>query len=302
MINDRVVFVGPFIPRTERKSASEKPKFNNCYVKNFGEGVSDDDDLRKIFSEFGDIKSACLMRDGDKSKGFGFVCFAEAESAEAAVNALNGKEIDGKPLYVNRAERKSERRENLRVYFEKQRAERLYKYDASVNLYVKNLDDTIDDALLEEAFGRFGRITSAKVMTDTAGHSKGFGFVCFTTPDEANEAITGMNGTLLGSKPLYVALAQRREDRRAKLLVEHQLRLQCRANVGNMPGQHGVSTFFSQQTYSPTQRFLQAAPQLASQPRWNRSGATQVSLGVRVSNWFLYSLVSSLPIFSHFFC
>jgi len=279
MINDRIVYVGPFIPRTERKSANGKLKFNNCYVKNFADDMTDEN-LNKMFAEYGEIKSACVMRDSDgKSKGFGFVCFGEAESAEAAVTALNGKEVNGHTLYVNRAQRKSERQEVLRQHFEKQRAERMSKYAAGINLYVKNLDDTIDDARLKESFSQFGKITSAKVMTDSLGHSKGFGFVCFTTPDEAKEAVT-MNGNLLGSKPLYVALAQRREDRRAKLFAEHQQRLQYRANVTNMPAAHGIPSFF-QPTFSPTQRFFHAGPTLTSQPRWNRPGmgGPQVPLG-----------------------
>ena len=278
MINDSIVFVGPFIPRTERKSAYGKPKFNNCYVKNFGESVSDDD-LKEMFSEFGEIKSACVMRDGDKSKGFGFVCFAEAESAEAAVTALNGKEVEGNTLYVNRAQRKSERQESLRVYFEKQRTERLSKYAASINLYVKNLDDTIDDACLKEAFSRFGKITSAKVMTDTVGHSKGFGFVCFTTPDEAKEAVR-MNGNLLGSKPLYVALAQRREDRRAKLFAEHQQLLQHGSTCVAVHRGQSLGSFLAQPPFSPAQRFFHVGPTLpTSQPRWifPRVGTPQAS-------------------------
>lgn len=269
MINERIVFVGPFVPRSERKSANGKLKFNNCYVKNFSDELTDDE-LNKMFAEYGEIKSACIMRDSDgKSKGFGFVCYAEAESAEAAVNALNGKDLNGQLLYVNRAQRKSERQEVLRQRFEKHRAERLSKYAAGINLYVKNLDDTIDDARLKEAFGQFGKITSAKVMTDALGHSKGFGFVCFTTPDEAKDAVA-LNGTLLGSKPLYVALAQRREDRRAKLLAEHQQRMQYRANVASMPAAHAIPNFFPQ-PFSPTQRFFPTA-NLPSQPRWNRPG------------------------------
>ena len=47
-------------------------------------------------------------------------------------------------------------------------------------------------------------------MTEN-GRSKGFGFVCYTTPEEANRAIAEMNGRLVGTKPLYIALAQRKE-------------------------------------------------------------------------------------------
>lgn len=86
-----------------------------------------------------------------------------------------------------------------------------------VNLYVKNLDDDFDDDKLRSIFDQFGTITSAKVMRDSKSVTRGFGFVCFTTPEEATKAVTEMNGKMVGSKPLYVALAQRKEIRRAQL-------------------------------------------------------------------------------------
>lgn len=62
-------------------------------------------------------------------------------------------------------------------------------------------------------------------MTDETGRSKGFGFVCFSNPDEATRAVTEMNGNILISKPLYVALAQRKEDRKAHLASQYMQRL-----------------------------------------------------------------------------
>ena len=58
----------------------------------------------------------------------------------------------------------------------------IFFFSPGVNLYVKNLDDTIDDDRLRKEFAPFGTITSAKVMCED-GRSKGFGFVCFSSPE-----------------------------------------------------------------------------------------------------------------------
>lgn len=66
------------------------------------------------------------------------------------------------PLYVGRAQKKAERQQELRRKFELLKMERLNRYQG-VNLYVKNLDDSIDDERLRKEFTPFGTITSAKV-------------------------------------------------------------------------------------------------------------------------------------------
>jgi polyadenylate-binding protein len=110
-----------------------------------------------------------------------------------------------------------------------------------VNLYVKNLEESIDDAKLRQEFSHIGTITSAKIMRDDKGQSKGFGFVCFATPDEATKAVTEMNGKMILSKPIYVALAQRKEQRRAQLEAQHaaratNIRLQQQHQANGMTG------------------------------------------------------------------
>jgi RNA recognition motif-containing protein len=84
--------------------------------------------------------------------------------------------------------------------------EKLSKYQG-VNLYIKNLEDDVDDDKLRAEFEVFGAVTSCKVMRDDKGTSKGFGFVCFSTPDEATKAVAEMNNKMIGSKFLSCLLS-----------------------------------------------------------------------------------------------
>lgn len=219
LMNDKQVYVGHFLRKQERETVMSKTKFNNVYVKNLAESTTEED-LKKIFGEYGTITSAVVMRDGDgKSKCFGFVNFENADDAAKAVDALNGKKIDGKEWYVGKAQKKSERELELKSRFEQSAKEAVDKFQG-LNLYVKNLDDSIDDEKLKEMFSEFGTITSCKVMRDPSGISRGSGFVAFSTPEEATRALGEMNGKMISGKPLYVALAQRKEERRARLQAQ----------------------------------------------------------------------------------
>merc|ERR1712241_568606 len=167
------------------------------------------------------------------------------------------------------AQKKAERQAELKKKFEALKMERLNRYQG-VNLYVKNLDDTIDDDKLRQEFAPFGTITSAKVMYEE-GRSKGFGFVCFSSPEEATKAVTEMNGRIIVSKPLYVALAQRKEDRKAHLASQYMQRV-----TGMRMQQMGQQMAYPQQGYfvqapipQPQRFFNQAQANVrGAQPRW----------------------------------
>jgi len=243
MLNGKKVFVGSFIPRKERIAQNSTKSFTNIFVKNLDEKV-DDEKLKEMFSPFGEIKSAAVMRDAEgKSRCFGFVNFSTPEEAQKAVEELNDKDIEGKTLFVGRAQKKSEREAELRAKFEQLKMDHLSKYQG-VNLYIKNLDDEVDDEKLRGIFAPFGLITSSKVMRDNKGTSKGFGFVCFSSPEEATKAVTEMNGKIVGNKPLYVALAQRKEMRRAQLEAQF-------AQRSKLPRMAGPAVYNGQPMFFP---------------------------------------------------
>jgi hypothetical protein len=81
-------------------------------------------------------------------------------------------------------------------------------------LYVGNLPYTVRDEDLQQSFGEFGSITSAKVMMERdTGRSKGFGFVEMGSDAEAQAAIAGMNGQSLGGRSITVNEARPMEAR-----------------------------------------------------------------------------------------
>jgi len=295
LLNEKKVFVGHHIPKKERMSKFEEMKanFTNIYVKNIDSEVTDEE-FRELFEKHGDITSASIARDDQgKSRGFGFVNYIRHEAASVAVDTLNDTDFKGQKLYVGRAQKKHEREEELRKQYEAARLEKQSKYQG-VNLYIKNLNDDVDDEKLRDMFTPFGTITSAKVMRDAMpaertespaddkeeekkddeeakegssdeqngedtkagdkvtikgekkilGKSKGFGFVCFSNPDEATKAVTEMNQKMIEGKPLYVALAQRKDVRKNQLEATIQARNQLRMQQQQQQQFGGIPQMF----------------------------------------------------------
>lgn len=283
MLNGHEVFVGPHIAREDRQSKLQEiiNNFTNVYVKNIDVEASESE-VEELFKPFGAITSFKLEKDQEgKSRGFAFVNYETHDSAVKAIEELNDKEFKSKKLYVSRAQKRSERSEQLKKQYEQARLEKLTK-SQGVNLFIKNLDDSIDDEKLKEEFAPFGTITSAKVMVDDSGKSKGFGFVSFSSPDEASKAISEMNQHMLANKPLYVALAQRKDVRRSQLeqqiQARNQLRLQQAAASG-MPGQFMPPMYFAGQQgflppgargpIAPNPQFMMPRPgQIPPQGQW----------------------------------
>lgn len=82
----------------------------NLFVTNFSWNLTEED-MRGIFSEYGDLESVKLITDREtgRSRGFGFVKFANADDADKALNELNGREFDGREIAVVVAKPREER-------------------------------------------------------------------------------------------------------------------------------------------------------------------------------------------------
>jgi polyadenylate-binding protein len=173
-IGDQEIIVERFDKEVKGKNA-----FNNLYVKEFPESWTEDD-LKKFFEKFGPLGSVKLMKDDNgKSKGFGFVCFEKQSDAETAVKE-NGTLIEGKPIYIAKAEKKEDRIRSLK------------KSIARTNVYIRNFDLEVTEDQLKEFFSQYGKVKNVRVMLTQIGEekkSKGFGFVCFEDAVDAAKIV-----------------------------------------------------------------------------------------------------------------
>lgn len=177
---------------------SEFDTKTNLLVKNISKDLSAHG-FFNMFRVFGDIRSCKLVVDFlGNSKGYGYVSFYRVEDSEKAKVGLNDREIAGKPIKVNFLEhgRRVEKRRN--------------------NIYVKHIPkENFNDSDLRKLFEVFGEIKSSVVLLDSEGNSKGFGFVCFENPEEAEKAFKEMQNKSIWNEipPIYVNFAMKKGER-----------------------------------------------------------------------------------------
>ncbi|KAL2934860.1 Polyadenylate-binding protein 7 [Bienertia sinuspersici] len=274
-IDGKQIYVSKFVRKTERALSSNPDiKYTNLYFKNLDTDITEEN-LKTKFSEYGKILSLVIYKDDDgASKGFGFVNFENPDDARRAIEAMHGSQLGSKNLYVARAQKKVEREQILRTQFEEKRKERVMKNMGS-NVYIKNISDEVTDEELRELFSKCGNITSAKLMRDDKGISKGFGFVCFTNSDEATKAVNWFHRYMFHGKPLYVAIAQRKEERQAQLQLHYS---HCLARLPS-PSSTMISGGYPHFYYTAPTVLPQLPPQqglmyqpLGMRPVWRGNG------------------------------
>jgi len=175
------------------EAAEEEDEMTNLIINYLPQHVSEEK-LKEMFAKFGELVHVKLMLDKttQTSMGYGFVKYAKPESAAAAIEAMNGYQMDSKKLRVGYSHPRTE-----------------------ANVYVGNLKPSVTKEQLEELFKRYGPIIECKILMDhDTGVSKGCGFVKFEKVNDAKDAIAGSSGANLpeySARPLTVKFARKHE-------------------------------------------------------------------------------------------
>ncbi|KAL6911233.1 hypothetical protein ACP4OV_000038 [Aristida adscensionis] len=129
-----------------------------------------------------------------RSRGFAFVTMTTIQDCELVIKNLDGSLYGGRTMKVNFADRPKPK---LPLYPETE-----YK------LFVGNLPWTVTSEMLTEAFQRCGNVVGARVLYDgETGRSRGYGFVCYSTKEEMDEALSSLNGMEIEGREIRVNLA-----------------------------------------------------------------------------------------------
>ena len=122
-----------------------------------------------------------------RSLGYAYVNFQNPADHERALDTMSFDMLMGKPIHIMSSTRDpSVRRSEIG------------------NIFIKNLDKSIDNKAIYDTFSAYGSILSCEVATDASGASNGYGFVRFENEAGANNAIENVNGMLLNNKKVFV--------------------------------------------------------------------------------------------------
>ncbi|ONK75427.1 uncharacterized protein A4U43_C03F16730 [Asparagus officinalis] len=176
----------------------------------------DSAELAGLFDNAGNVEMVEVIYDKltGRSRGFGFVTMSSVEEVEAAAQQFNGYDFKGRTLRVNSGP-PPPREERPSRGFRSGGGGGGGSFDAANRLYVGNLSWGVDNSALENLFSEQGNVTDARVVYDRdSGRSRGFGFVTYSTAEEANNAVSNLDGSDLDGRSIRVSVAEARPPRR----------------------------------------------------------------------------------------
>ncbi|KAI7825486.1 hypothetical protein BX661DRAFT_184664 [Kickxella alabastrina] len=158
--------------------------------------------LFELFNMVGPVASIRVCRDAitRRSLGYAYVNFHNHSDGERALEALNYTEIKDRACRIMWSQRDPSLRK-----------------DGSGNIFIKNLDPSIDNKALHDTFAAFGNILSCKVAPNENGESLGYGYVHYETREAADLAIENVNGMLLNDTKVFVGHHVSRHERQKRM-------------------------------------------------------------------------------------
>lgn len=174
------------------RRAAPEPNKRALYVGGLDPRVTEDV-LRQIFETTGHVQNVKIIPDKNvgASKGFnyGFVEYDDPGAAERAMQTLNGRRVHQAEIRVNWAyQSNTSNKEDTSNHF---------------HIFVGDLSNEVNDEVLLQAFSAFGSVSEARVMWDMkTGRSRGYGFVAFRERQDAEKALSSMDGEWLGSRAI----------------------------------------------------------------------------------------------------
>ena len=183
----------------KKSSQNEDPNSiegdNTNLIINYLPPTMSEGTLATLFSPYGLLERCKIVVDLQtlRSRGYGFVKYDNEVSAERALNALNGYELNGKKLKVAFARKQC-------------------KAITNANLYITNVPPHFTDSNLRKLFQDYGKIVECRVLMDQNGQSRGVGFVRMDTHHNAIQALQAMDQYVIDDKhpPLLVKVESRR--------------------------------------------------------------------------------------------
>ncbi|KAK2741770.1 hypothetical protein FQN57_005514 [Myotisia sp. PD_48] len=216
-------------PQKKRKAESEEPVVAkkaktqvpegasaNLFVGNLSWNV-DEEWLRTEFEEFGEASARIVTdRDSGRSRGFGYVEFANIEDAVKAYNAKKDTELDGRTINLDYA---NARTNNANGASGQDRAQSRAKSfgdstsPESDTLFLGNLSFGADENMVQELFSQHGSILGIRLPTDQeSGRPKGFGYIQFSSVDEARTAFEAQQGADLAGRAIRLDYSSPRQN------------------------------------------------------------------------------------------
>ncbi|KAI1590686.1 RNA-binding protein RRM domain [Pyrenophora tritici-repentis] len=196
----------PIVKKSKVEEPAAEEGVKNLFVGNMSWNI-DEDWLRREFEGFGEIVGCRVITDREtgRAKGFGYVEFANAADAAKAQKEMHEYELDGRQLNVDfstpRAKPDANGGARANKYGDK-------RSPPSNTLFLGNVSFECSNESIQEVFAEYGSITRVSLPTDRdTGALKGFGYVDFSSQQEATAALEALNGQDIGGRAIRIDYA-----------------------------------------------------------------------------------------------